>query len=88
MPVVRGSAIALIGLRGEIVEIEADLADGIPAFNLIGLPDAALGEARQRVRSAAANSGCELPNKKFTVNLSPAALPKHGSGFDLSSEKI
>lgn len=84
MAVARSSAIALIGLRGEVVEIEADLADGIPAFNLIGLPDTALGEARQRVRSAAANSGCELPNRKFTVNLSPAALPKHGSGFDLS----
>lgn len=83
MPVARSSAIALIGMRGEIVEIEADLAGGIPAFNLIGLPDTALGEARQRVRSAAANSGCDLPNKKFTVNLSPAALPKHGSGFDL-----
>lgn len=83
MPVARTSAIALIGMRGEIVDIEADLAGGIPAFTLIGLPDAALGEARERVRSAAANSGCVLPNKKFTVNLSPAALPKHGSGFDL-----
>ncbi|HWK19449.1 MAG TPA: YifB family Mg chelatase-like AAA ATPase [Microbacteriaceae bacterium] len=84
MPVARSRAIALIGMRGEIVEVEVDLADGIPAFNLIGLPDTALGEARQRVRSAAANSQCELPNRKFTVNLSPAALPKHGSGFDLA----
>jgi len=83
MPVARSTVIALIGLRGELVEIEADLSDGLPAFNLIGLPDAALGEARQRVRSAAVNSGCDLPNRKFTVNLSPAALPKHGSGFDL-----
>lgn len=83
MPVARSSAIALIGLRGEVVDIEADLADGIPAFSLIGLPDASLGEARQRVKSAAANSSCELPNKKFTVNLSPASLPKHGSGFDV-----
>ena len=83
MPVARTSAIALIGLRGEVVDIEADLAAGVPSFNLIGLPDAALGEARERVRSATANSGCELPNRRFTINLSPAALPKHGSGFDL-----
>lgn len=83
MPVVRTSAMALIGLHGEVVEIEVDLAAGIPAFNLIGLPDTALGEARERVRSATANSGCDLPNKKFTVNLSPASLPKHGSAFDL-----
>lgn len=83
MPVARSAAIALIGMRGEIVDIEVDLAGGIPAFHLIGLPDTALGEARDRVRSAAANSGCDLPNRKYTVNLSPAALPKHGSSFDL-----
>jgi len=83
MPVARSASVALIGLRGEIVDIEADLAAGIPAFNLIGLPDTALGEARERVRSAAANSGLDLPNRRYTVNLSPAALPKHGSAFDL-----
>ncbi len=83
MPVARGSAVALIGMRGEIVDIEADLGAGTPGFFLIGLPDASLGEARQRVRSAAANSGCDLPNRHFIVNLSPAALPKHGSAFDL-----
>ncbi len=83
MPVARSSAIALIGMRGEVVEIEADLGAGMPGFNLIGLPDTALGEARERVRSAAANSGCDLPGRRFTVNLSPAALPKHGSAFDL-----
>lgn len=83
MPIGRTRAIALTGLRGEPVEIEADLAAGVPAFILIGLPDTALGEARERVRSACANSGCELPNRRVTVNLSPAALPKQGSGFDL-----
>lgn len=83
MPIGRTRSIALTGLRGEPVEIEADLAAGVPAFILIGLPDTALGEARERVRSACANSGCELPNRRVTVNLSPAAVPKHGSGFDL-----
>jgi len=51
---------------------------------LIGLPDAALNEAKDRVRAAATNSGCGLPSRRITVNLSPAALPKHGSGFDLA----
>ena len=83
MPVARTLAVALHGVDGGIVEIEADLANGLPAFTIIGLPDAALGEAKDRVRSAAANSGCDLPSRKVTVNLSPASLPKHGSGFDL-----
>jgi magnesium chelatase family protein len=83
MPVARTLAIALHGVDGSVVEIEADLANGLPAFTIIGLPDAALGEAKDRVRSAAANSGCDLPTRRVTVNLSPASLPKHGSGFDL-----
>jgi magnesium chelatase family protein len=70
-------------MQGAIVEIEADLSSNLPSFVIIGLPDTALGEARDRVRAAATNSGCPLPNRKLTVNLSPAALPKHGSGFDL-----
>lgn len=83
MAVARTLAIALHGVDGALVEIEADLANGLPAFTIIGLPDAALGEAKDRVRSAAVNSGCDLPPRKVTVNLSPASLPKHGSGFDL-----
>ncbi len=83
MPVARTLAVALHGVDGSIVEIEADLANGLPAFTIIGLPDTALGEAKDRVRSAATNSGCDLPSRKVTVNLSPASLPKHGSGFDL-----
>jgi len=79
----RAHAISLLGLEGAVVEIEADISNNLPAFVLIGLPDAALGEARDRVRSAAGNSGLPLPSRKLTVNLSPAALPKHGSGFDL-----
>ena len=83
MPIGRAHAISLLGLEGAVVEIEADISNNLPAFVLIGLPDAALGEARDRVRSAAGNSGVPLPSRKLTVNLSPAALPKHGSGFDL-----
>ena len=84
MAIGRTWSVSLLGLRGAVVEIEADISSNLPAFVLIGLPDAALGEAKDRVRSAATNSGCGLPNRKITVNLSPAALPKHGSGFDLA----
>lgn len=83
MAVGRTQAVALLGLQGAIVEIEADYSSQLPKFVLIGLPDAALGEARDRVLAAAANSGCDLPSRRLTVNLSPAALPKQGSGFDL-----
>jgi len=83
MPIGRTHAISLLGLTGAVVEIEADISSNLPSFVLIGLPDAALGEAKDRVRAAATNSGCGLPSRKITVNLSPAALPKHGSGFDL-----
>jgi magnesium chelatase family protein len=84
MPVARTRSVALVGLTGSIVEVEADLSSQLPALVIIGLPDAALGEARERVRSAATNAGCPLPPRRLTVNLSPASLPKHGSGFDLA----
>src|SRR5690606_8497124 len=77
-------AIALQGITGAPVEVEADISSGLPYFSIIGLPDAALGEARERVRLAASNSGCALTSHKLTINLSPAALPKHGSAFDLA----
>jgi magnesium chelatase family protein len=83
MAIGRTHAVSMVGMHGAIVEIEADISNNLPAFVLIGLPDAALGEAKDRVRAAAVNSGLDLPNRKITVNLSPAALPKHGSGFDL-----
>jgi magnesium chelatase family protein len=80
----RTRAVSLLGLDGAVVEVEADLGQGLPAFMIIGLPDASLGEARDRVRAAASNAGCPLPSRKLTVNLSPASLPKHGSSFDLA----
>lgn len=79
----RTYSIALMGVGGSLVEIEADLANGLPGMSLIGLPDRALGEAADRVKSAIVNSGLSLPARKLTINLSPAALPKQGSGFDL-----
>lgn len=84
MPVARTRSIALLGLDGAVVEVEASVTSGLPAFVLIGLADTALGEAKDRVRSAAVNSGIPLSGHRMTVNLSPASLPKHGSGFDLA----
>jgi len=83
MPIARTHSVSLLGLQGAIVEIEADVSSNLPNIVLIGLPDAALNEAKDRVRSASTNSGLPLTKHKITINLSPAALPKHGSGFDL-----
>jgi magnesium chelatase family protein len=83
MPIGRAHSVALLGIDGAVVEIEADISAQLPQFILIGLPDTALGEARDRVRAAAANAGIPLTSRKLTVNLSPASLPKHGAGFDL-----
>ena len=75
-------SIALQGLLGSLVEIEVDIADGIPGYTLLGLPDTSLQESRDRVRAAIVNCGQRWPNKKVTVSLSPAWLPKSGPGFD------
>lgn len=80
----RTVAVALRGLTGHVVEVEAHLAASLPAFTLVGLPDAALAEARDRVRAAVTSSGLAWPNRRITVNLSPATLPKSGSAFDLA----
>ncbi|MFF0910235.1 YifB family Mg chelatase-like AAA ATPase [Microbacterium sp. HMH0099] len=84
MTVARTWAVALSGLRGDMVEVEADLSPQTPEFTIIGLPDKALGEAGRRVRNACGNRGLELPKRRLTVNLSPASLPKRGSGFDVA----
>ncbi len=84
MTVARTWAVALSGLRGDMVEVEADLSPQTPEFAIIGLPDKALGEAGRRVRNACGNRGLELPKRRLTVNLSPASLPKRGSGFDVA----
>ncbi|WP_088313376.1 YifB family Mg chelatase-like AAA ATPase [Kineosporia sp. R_H_3] len=80
----RAWCVTLVGLDGHLVAVEADVAQGLPAFTLTGLPDASLNESRDRVRAATANAGCPLPPRRITVNLAPAALPKTGTGFDLA----
>ncbi|MFT4124510.1 MAG: YifB family Mg chelatase-like AAA ATPase [Microbacteriaceae bacterium] len=79
----RTRSVAMVGLDGALVDIEADISAGLPGFVLVGLPDAALTQAKDRVRAAAGNSGLPLPHHKITVGLSPASLPKQGSAFDL-----
>lgn len=76
--------VGLVGVTGHLVEVEADLSAGLPALVLSGLPDTALNEARDRVRAAIVNSGQRWPNRRITVNLLPASLPKHGSAFDIA----
>ena len=80
----RVRAIGLVGSDGHPVTVEAHVAGGLPGLVMSGLPDASLSEARDRVRAAVINSGEEWPNRKVTVNLLPADLPKRGSGFDLA----
>jgi magnesium chelatase family protein len=84
MPIARALAVALFGVDGVVVEIEADIGGGRPRTQLLGLPDAALNEAKERVRTAIRNSGLEWPNQLITLGLSPAALPKGGSSYDLA----
>src|SRR6201996_9294684 len=84
MALARTFSVALVGVRGHLIEVEADIASGLPAMILVGLPDTALREARDRIRAAVVNSGQSWPNSKITVGLSPATLPKRGSGYDLA----
>ena len=74
---------AVVGLEGAIVEVEVDISAGLPAFNIVGLPDTAVQEARERVRAAIRNSGMTFPTKRITVNLAPADLRKEGPAYDL-----
>ena len=84
MPLARTSSVALVGVTGHAVEVEVDIANGLVGMILVGLPDTALREARDRIRAAIVNSGEQWPQRKITVGLSPASLPKRGSWFDLA----
>lgn len=84
MSLARTWSVALDGVSGHLVQVEADLAGGLPGTTVIGLGDAAVYQARDRVRSAVINSGHKWPDKRITLALSPAALPKKGAGFDLA----
>lgn len=80
----RAFSVAVRGVEGELVEIEADLGRGLPGVHLVGLPDTALQESRDRVRAAVTNSGEKWPDSRITLALSPATLPKGGSAYDLA----
>lgn len=80
----RTYGVGLVGLDGRMVEVEADIGQTLPSFVLLGLPDASLNEAKDRVRSAAKNAGLPLSRRRITVNLMPADVHKRGSGFDLA----
>ena len=77
------ATVAYLGLDARDVEVQCQLAPGLPGFAIVGLPDKAVGESRQRVQAAFAAMGLALPPKRITVNLSPAGLPKEGAHFDL-----
>jgi magnesium chelatase family protein len=81
--VARVLSCSLVGLDGVFVQVETDILNGLPAFTIVGLPDKAVEESRERVRSALQNSGADLPARRITVNLAPGDLPKEGSSFDL-----
>jgi len=77
----RTRGVALQGIEGALVDVEADLEQGLPKIMFSGLPDAACRQAPDRIKAAAMNSGFPIPNRRLTVNLSPASIPKVGSGL-------
>jgi magnesium chelatase family protein len=84
MPLARIHTRARWGMTAPLVTVEVHLSNGLPAFNLVGLPDTAVRESRERVRSAILSSGFEFPQRRITVNLAPAELPKDGGRYDLA----
>ena len=76
-------SMALNGLNGYLVDVQIDVASGLPQWEIVGLPDASVRESKERVRTAIKNSGIEFPSRKITVNLAPANTRKEGSFFDL-----
>ncbi|HPN73031.1 MAG TPA: magnesium chelatase domain-containing protein, partial [Candidatus Omnitrophota bacterium] len=79
----RVNSACVIGMEACHIEVEVDVTGGLPGFQVVGLPDAAIRESRDRIKSAIRNSGLVFPEGKITVNLSPADIRKEGAGFDL-----
>src|SRR5664280_1218897 len=79
----RVSTVAFEGIEARAVDVQVQVAPGLPAFNIVGLPDKAVSEAKERVRAALVASGLALPARRITINLAPADLPKEGSHYDL-----
>ena len=88
MGIGRAWSVALQGVDGHVVEIEADVGDGLPGVHMVGLADTALRESKDRVRAAGVNSECTWPNRRIVLALSPATLRKAGSAFDLPNVKL
>jgi magnesium chelatase family protein len=84
MTLARTWSVGLAGVHGAMVEVEVDLAQGFPGVALVGLPDAVVRQSVDRVRAAIGNTGASFPQRKITIGLSPASMPKQGSGFDLA----
>ena len=84
MALARTWSVGLAGVQGALVEVEVDLASGVPTVVLVGLPDAVVRQSVDRVRAAVVNTGGEFPARRITIGLSPASMPKQGSGFDLA----
>ena len=74
---------AILGIDAYIVQVEVDIVRGLPSFSTVGLPEGAVRESKDRVKSAIKNSGFEFPSHRITVNLAPADIKKEGSAFDL-----
>src|SRR5207344_2624703 len=79
----RVATVAFEGIEARAVDVQVQVAPGLPAFNIVGLPDKAVTEAKERVRAALVASGLALPARRITVNLAPADVPKEGSHYDL-----
>ncbi len=84
MTLARTWSVGLSGVTGALVEVEVDMSAGLPGVVLVGLPDAVVRQSVDRVRAAVVNTGAAWPMRRITIGLSPAAMPKQGSGFDLS----
>ena len=83
MSLSRINSAGLIGIDGYVVDVQTDIANGMPAFEIVGLPDAAVKEAKERIRSAIKNIGAAFPTKRIIINLAPASYKKEGSVYDL-----
>ena len=83
MAIAKVNSAAVVGLDGQLIEVEVDISSGLPAMTIVGLPDTGVQEARERVRAAIRNSGCTFPARRITVNLAPADIRKEGPAYDL-----
>ena len=88
MALARTFGVALVGVTANLVEVQADISAGLPGLSFTGLADTTVVESRDRVRAAVLNSGMEWPNRKITLALLPADVPKVGARFDLAKRTI